>query len=423
MSSSTLPSVELVSPGMLEAATILAGLRHAHPRDPFTTPTRSPSVILPSVEQASPIDVHMGAARAGHTFGPRSTGAPSPSAPYSSGRPRLLKLKIRRPRNTTAVDSTPIPVSHDADLPNAGSGRSGLKLKLRCIQSALHPPSPTPIAGAGHKRKIDQLVTQSEDDNDSEADPKPPKRRMKQTAQPSVPISVPALKRNKRILDPKRADHAALIATAAKAGNEYYDSDVGDVAGDVKDTTKPELFRNVTWGAYATDYADVDNFKANPEFTQFVPGRFELLADGTAFDQKHKLVVKLLDKNGKKRIFANPPPRNWASQEAITALNKRTVQQIRRNTSVRFREVVQAYVAEERKWILANLTAGKPTKGWKAFVEAFNQTFGGKVLAGTAGARPLRSHSSLTKEVERFGADFYMKGRVPVTAKKVVKKE
>ncbi|KAI4951586.1 hypothetical protein J4E86_007002 [Alternaria arbusti] len=423
MSSSTLPSVELVSPGMLEAATILAGLRHTRPRDPFTTPTRSPSVILPSVEQASPIDVPMVAARAGHTFGPRSTGAPSPSASYSSGKPRLLKLKLRSPKNTTAVDSTPIPVSQAVGPPSAESGRSGLKLKLRCIQSALHPSSPTPIAGAGHKRKIDQLVTQSEDDNDSEVDIMPPKRRMKQTAQAPLPISAPTMKRNKRILDPKRADHAALIATAAKAGNEYYDSDVGDVAGDVKDTTKPELFRNVNWGAYATDYADDDNFKANPEFTQFVPGRFELLADGTAFDQKHKLVIKLLDNHGKKRIFANPPPRNWASQEAITALNKRTVQQIRRNTSVRFREVVQAYVAEERKWILANLTAGKPTKGWKAFVEAFNQTFGGKVLAGTAGARPLRSHSSLTKEVERFGADFYMKGRVPVTAKKVVKKE
>ena len=422
MSSSTLPSVELVSPDMLEAATILAGLRHDHPRDPFTTPTRSPSVILPSVEQASPIDVPMGAARAGHTFGPRSTGAPSPSASYSSGN-RRFKLKIRRPKDTTAVDSTPIPVSHAAGLPNAGSGRSGLKLKLRCIQSALHPSPPTPIAGAGHKRKIDQLVTQSEDDKDSEIDIMPPKRRMKQTAQPAPTISTPALKRNKRILDPKRAEHAALIATATKAGSDFYDSDVGDVPGDVKDITKPGLFRNVTWGAYAIDYADDDNFKANPEFTQFVPGRFELLADGTVRDQKHKLVVKLLDKNGKKRIFANPPPRNWGSQEAITALNKRTVQQIRRNTSVRFREVVQAYVAEERKWILANLTAGKPTKGWKAFVEAFNQTFGGKVLAGTAGARPLRSHSSLTKEVERFGADFYIKGRVPVTAKKVVKKE
>lgn len=390
MTSSILPLVELVSPGMLEAATILAGLRHARPRDPFTTPTRSPSAIIPSIEQASSSDVPFGAAHAGNPFGPRSTGAPSPS------------------------------VSH-------GSGRSGLKLKLRCIQSALHP-SPTPIAGAGHKRKIDQLSTRPEDDTDPETGIMPPKRRIKQNVQtpptnPPMPISTPALKRNKRILDPKRADHAALITTATKAGSEYYDSGVDDVAGDVKDTTKPQLFRNVTWGEYATSYDDEDNFKANPDFTQFVPGRFELLADGTMFDQKHKLVVKLLDKNGKKRIFTNPPPRNWASQEAITALNKRTVQQIRRNTSVRFREVVQAYVAEERKWILANLTAGKPTKGWKAFVEAFNQTFSGKVLAGTAGARPLRSHPSLTKEVERFGADFYMKGRVPVTAKKVVKKE
>jgi hypothetical protein len=235
-----------------------------------------------------------------------------------------------------------------------------------------------------------------------------------------MPVAAPTMKRSERILDPKKAEHAALIAAATKAGKEYYDSDV-DVAGDVKDTTKPEPFRNVTWGAYATSYNDNDNFQAEPDFTQFVPGRFELLPDGTARDQKRKLVVKLLDKNGNKRIFANPPPRDWASQEAITALNKRTVQQIRRNTSVRFCEVVQAYVAEERQWILANLTAGKPTKGWKAFVEAFNEQFAGKVLAGTAGARPLRSHSSLTKEVERFGADFYMRGRVPVAAKRVKK--
>jgi hypothetical protein len=316
----------------------------------------------------------------------------------------------------------------NASSSSAGApDRSGLKLKLRCIQSALHSSSP-PLAGAGHKRKLSHLVTHHEDETDSEVDIRPAKRRVKKNplpppTLPSTTIATPPMKRTKRILDPKHAGHAALIARATKAGKEYYDSDAEDVAGDVKDTTKPELFRNVAWGAYATSYDNDDDFQAEPEFTQFVPGRFELLPDGTVRDQKHKLVIKLLDKNGKKRIFANPPPRDWASQEAITALNKRTVQQIRRNTSVRFREVVQAYVPEERQWILANLTAGKPTMGWKAFVEAFNKTFGGKVLAGTAGVRPLRSHSSLTKEVERFGADFYMKGLVPVPTKKEVKKE
>lgn len=95
-------------------------------------------------------------------------------------------------------------------------------------------------------------------------------------------------------------------------------------------------------------------------------------------------------------------------------LNKRTVQQIRRNTSVRFREVVEPYVKQEREWILAHLTEGKPTSGWKEFVGAFNREFEGKTLAGCKVARPERSHSSLTKEVERFGA-MYAKGVVPKT--------
>ncbi|KAG9184957.1 hypothetical protein G6011_11787 [Alternaria panax] len=290
--------------------------------------------------------------------------------------------------------------------PPTSATRPGLKLKLRHIQSALRL-SPPPVVGVGHKRKF----THHEDEVDLPPNP------------PSALIAAPTMKRMERILDPNRADHAALIAAATKAGTEYYDSDSSDVAGDVKDTSKPKLFRNVTWGAYATFYDNDTDFQAQPDFTQFVPGRFELLPDGTVRDQKHKLVVKLLDKNGKKRVFANPPPRDWASQEAITALNKRTVQQIRRNTSVRFREVVQAYLQEERTWILANLTNGKPTKGWKAFVDAFNKAFAGKVLVGTAGARPARSHSSLTKEVERFGAEFYVKGLVPVLAKKEAKKE
>jgi hypothetical protein len=131
-------------------------------------------------------------------------------------------------------------------------------------------------------------------------------------------------------------------------------------------------------------------------------------------DQKAKLIVKLTDKVGNKRIFTNPPPRDWNSQEAMSSLNKRTVQQIRRNTNVRFREVVLPYVSDERRWILANLTNGKPTKGWKSFVEDFNKEFEGKKLVGVEGVRPGRTHSSLTKEVDRFGG-FYSKGQVPKT--------
>lgn len=90
------------------------------------------------------------------------------------------------------------------------------------------------------------------------------------------------------------------------------------------------------------------------------------------------------------------------------------MQQIRRNTSVRFREVVEPYVKAERVWILAHLTDGKPTSGWKKFVDAFNREFEGRLLAGCKVTRPERSHSSLTKEVERFGT-MYAKGVVPKT--------
>jgi hypothetical protein len=105
--------------------------------------------------------------------------------------------------------------------------------------------------------------------------------------------------------------------------------------------------------------------------TQFVPGRFELLPDGTISDQKAKLVLKLLDNAGRKRIFTNPPPRDWTNQ-AISALNKRTVEQIRRNTCVRFHDVVHTYVQEERCWILANLTNGKPVVGRKEIIGSFS---------------------------------------------------
>ena len=146
--------------------------------------------------------------------------------------------------------------------------------------------------------------------------------------------------------------------------------------------------------------------------TQFVPGRFELLPNGTAYDQKHKLLLRLTDTSARQRIFTNPPPLDWSSQPAITALNKRTVQQIRLNTCVRFREVVIPYVNEEREWIVKQLEKGKPRDGWKRFVDGFNSVWAGKKGDTWEGERPERSHSSLTKEVERFGR-VYKQGRVP----------
>lgn len=150
----------------------------------------------------------------------------------------------------------------------------------------------------------------------------------------------------------------------------------------------------------------------NVPSTQFVPGRYERLPDNTASDQKQKLLIRFTDSTGRQRIFTNPPPVDWNDQAAITALNKRTVQQIRRNTAVRFREVVEPYVEMERKWILEHLEQGKPKGGWKKFVDGFNETFEGVEIEGAKGLRPKRSHSSLTKEVERFGKE-YAKGKVP----------
>ena len=228
-----------------------------------------------------------------------------------------------------------------------------------------------------------------------------------------------ALKRSERILDVSNDEHAKLIAAAPKVGNEYYDSDAEDIPGPIKGISKSHLFRNVSWGAYATDKSNDDDFPSRPVFRQFVPGRFERLPDGTAADQKTKLIIKLTDNDGKKHIYTNPPPRDWNNQEAITALNKRTVQQIRRTTDVQFRARVPEYIDAERKWLVANLTSGKPTNGWKRLVADFNNHFAGKVVARATGPRPARTQSSLSKEVGRFSTEFYGKGLVPVLSKKV----
>jgi hypothetical protein len=234
-------------------------------------------------------------------------------------------------------------------------------------------------------------------------------------------LSTPALKRSERIVneeDPKdRALIEAAIAAGLKAGAEIYDSDAEELEGAVANVMKADLFRNVKWADECYNKDD-DDFEVTP-FTQFVPGRWEHLPDGSLRDQKNKLVVRLVDKNGNRRIFLNPPPKDWKNQEALTALNKRVVQQIRRNTTTRFRSVVIPYAQFERKWILANLDKNaKPKKGWTRFVADFNETFAGNVLEeGPTEPRPRRSHSSLTKEVERFSKAWYSKGKIPIPVK------
>jgi hypothetical protein len=234
-------------------------------------------------------------------------------------------------------------------------------------------------------------------------------------------LTQPSMKRSERILDAKKSEHAQLIASATKIGADYYDSDADDLPGPNKGITKPHLFRNVAWGAYAKDTSNDADFPTHPPFFQFVPGRFERLADGTASDQKAKLIVKLTDHKGKKHIYTNPPPRDWNNQEAISVPNKRTVQQIRRTTEIKFRARVPEYIDAERQWLLANLTAGKPINGWKRLVSDFNDKFAGKVVEGGNGPRPGRTQSSLSKEIGRFVDKYYGKGLVPVLAKNAKK--
>ncbi|KAJ4318995.1 hypothetical protein N0V94_004132 [Neodidymelliopsis sp. IMI 364377] len=398
-------------------------------------------------------------------------------ADSSPSRSPHLKLQLTPDRNTRAKSLTTENVASENTADSAynvirssvsTSPNSGLKLKLRNIQAALKESVDAgklltkrthSQASSYRERSFSGISTNEDYDTDSEIDLMPSikekvvsvsqrkavrntSRRIKKAkyshddsgfeddevafdagdedGAPASPeskltLSTNILKRSERILDPSNPEHAQLIATAKKAGPEYYDSDSEDFPDAVKDTNKPHLFRNVKWGSLAEDYSNSAEFTAEPEFTQFVPGRYERLPDGTASDQKGKLIIKLLDKSHRQRIFLNPPPRDWNNQEAITALNKRTVQQIRRNTGVRFREVVEPYVMEEREWILKHLTNGKPSKGWKRFVDEFNQQFKGKVLKGEQAVRPERSHSSLTKEVERFGKQ-YSKGVVPKTS-------
>ena len=105
-------------------------------------------------------------------------------------------------------------------------------------------------------------------DDDSDFDAADEKESSSLRSSPTVLFST-SLKRSERMLDPKNPEHATLIAAAPKAGSEYYDSEAEDLPGPIKDTTKPHLFRNVKWGALATDYTDPTAFPTEPEL--YVP--------------------------------------------------------------------------------------------------------------------------------------------------------
>jgi hypothetical protein len=369
------------------------------------------------------------------------------SPPTTSPMALKLKLKLRgmtaksvlnSPANSSAASSSGS--SSKRTSSEAFSDESGTNydtdssIEIQPLSNDSTDPTGEPRTAASSRAK--RVKTAHKDrnyDDDSEFDAADEREPESPSSSPTVLFST-SLKRSERMLDPRNPEHAVLIAAAPKAGPEYYDSEAEDLPGPVKDTTKPHLFRNVKWGALATGYSDPTAFPTEPELyvppvfaltipiiintthsTQFVPGRFELLPDGTAFDQKHKLLIRLTDTHSRTRVFNNPPPLDWNDQVAITALNKRSVQQIRRNTHVRFREVVAPYVKQEREWIVNHLEAGKPKGGWKKFVVAFNRRFKGKVLDKKGPPRPERSHSSLTKEVERFGG-VYSQGGIPETA-------
>ncbi|KAF2021000.1 hypothetical protein BU24DRAFT_469768 [Aaosphaeria arxii CBS 175.79] len=240
----------------------------------------------------------------------------------------------------------------------------------------------------------------------------------------NVRIHTPIMTRASRMVDELNPQDARLIQEAIqqgrKAGSDVYDSDPeADYKEELKQYNKKNVYRNVRWGdgAYQTNAPD-DQWKVT-NFTPFVPGRWERMPDGTLRDQKEKCIIRILDQQGKKRIFLNHPPKDWNDHAALAALNKRVVQQIRRHTKIRFRNAALPYAQEERIWISKNLKPNetKPLKGWGRFVAEFNEAFQGKTLGEFPHQpRPARTQSSLSKEVERF-AKIYKSGDIPITAK------
>lgn len=143
---------------------------------------------------------------------------------------------------------------------------------------------------AKNPKRVRPFVEESGDDTDSELElfPKSPKgikHRVRNRASErfipiyraptpppydpppalAVPLVARPLKRNQRILDPKVAAHATLIASASKVGDEIYDSDEESLPGDVEGTTKPHLFRNVDWGSAASDFSNDADFPTEPD--------------------------------------------------------------------------------------------------------------------------------------------------------------
>lgn len=225
------------------------------------------------------------------------------------------------------------------------------------------------------------------------------------------------------MVDPKDPEDRRLINAAESQGKglgaAYWAADPQDRTPDIKGCKNPRSFQNVLWnqGLDRTDLPDGE--WEDSDFTQnplYVPGRWERMPDGSVRDQAWKLVVRLTDANGNRKVILNYPPRDWDDKETITALNKRQTQQIRRWTDKRLRDVVVPYAQQERQWILDNLNKdAKPTTGtWKAFTERFNAAHQGKTLQeAPLQPRPERTTSSITKEVARFAKEYYSKGRVP----------
>jgi hypothetical protein len=218
-------------------------------------------------------------------------------------------------------------------------------------------------------------------------------------------------------IDPADVNNAKLIATTSRARADHYDSDADGLP--VMKNPK-DLFRDVRWRDHTTEKSNDDDFPASLAFRAFIPGRFERLANGTAFDLKRKLIVKLTDIKGNKCIYANLPPRDWINQDAIAALNKKMLQLIRRNTAFKLRARVVDYVGVERALIPAHLNNGKPAHGWKRCADDFDKQFAGKVVPCAERLRPARSQGSLSEEVSGR-KEFDGKSVIPVMHKTVKK--
>jgi hypothetical protein len=222
-----------------------------------------------------------------------------------------------------------------------------------------------------------------------------------------------------RALNPKDEELARRTNTVTWAGADYYDDDLTkDLSGNIEGLKMPDLFRNVAWGPYTTNKSNDTEFPTSPTFRKLVPGRLARRPDGSIIDQKSKLVVKLTDAYGRKRIFTSPPPRDWRNERAISILNKRIAYQIRRSTEVERRAHWSEYTVVERTWIRDNLIAGQPPNGYTLLATEFNKRFADKILEKGTHPRPTRTRLALRREVVRYRPDFYSKGLVPMVFKK-----